>query len=170
MKNELHSLYDSLVSVLKKEIDVYKKLHDFLVNEKHILSGSSVDELNENNSRKETWILKAKMVKDARTKLLEKIMDALNLSRNDLSLTTLIPYGDDGQRKKLEKCQSNLSSLLMNIDELSKKNKELIVSSLFYVRKSIDFLGQTVSPVPTYMSTGRLKSNHMNGKLVSREG
>lgn len=170
MNNELHSLYDSLVSVLRKEIEVYKKLYDSLLNEREILSGSCVNELYENNSRKETCILKAKMVKDVRTKLLEKIIYTLNIDRRDIRLTTLLPHGDDSQKKELEKCRSNLRSLLININELSKKNKALLVSSLFYVRKSIDFLGQAISPGVTYMSTGRLKPNNVNGKIVSKEG
>jgi hypothetical protein len=170
MNNELHSLYDSLVSVLRKEIEVYKKLYDTLLNEREILSGSCVNELYENNSRKETCILKAKMVKDVRTKLLEKIIYALNIDRRDIRLKTLLPHGDDSQKKELEECRSNLRSLLINVNELSKKNKALLVSSLFYVRKSIDFLGQAISPGVTYMNTGRLKANNVNGKIVSKEG
>jgi hypothetical protein len=172
MNTELHSLYDSLVSVLRKEIEVYRKLHDSLLNEKEILAGSSVtvNELYENNSRKETCILKAKMAKTVRTKLLEKIITALNLDGRDIRLSTLLPHGDENQKKELEECQFTLCSLLKNINESSKKNKELLVDSLFYVRKSIDFLGQIISPGATYLSTGRLKANNVNGKIVSREG
>jgi FlgN protein len=172
MNTELHSLYDSLVSVLNKEIEVYRKLHDSLLNEKEILAGSSVtvNELYENNSRKETCILKAKMVKTVRTKLLEKIITALNLDGRDIRLSTLLPHGDENQKKELEECQFTLCSLLKNIKESSKTNKALLVDSLFYVRKSIDFLGQIISPCATYLSTGRLKANNVNGKIVSREG
>jgi len=170
MNNELHSLYDSLVSVLKKEIEVYRKLYDSLLNEREILAGPSVNEIYENNYRKETCILKAKMVKDVRTKLLEKIINVLNLDGRDIRISTLLPHGDDNQKKELEECRSILRSLLMNVNELSKKNKALLASSLFYVRKSIDFLGQIISPGVTYLSTGRLKANHVNGKIVSREG
>ncbi|RLF65183.1 MAG: hypothetical protein DRN30_04490 [Thermoplasmata archaeon] len=170
MNNELHSLYDSLVSVLRKEIEVYRKLHDSLLYEKEILAGSSVNEIYENNYRKETCILKAKMVKEVRTKLLEKIISALNLDGRDIRLSTLLLHGDDSQKKELEECRLTLCSLLMNVNELSKRNKALLVSSLFYVRKSIDFLGQIISPGVTYLSTGKLKENHLNGKIVSREG
>ncbi len=170
MNNELHSLYDSLVSVLRKEIEVYRNLHGSLVNERKILAGSFANELYENNSRKETCILKAKMVKDVRTKLLEKIINALDLDGKDIRLSTLMPHGDESQKKELEECQSTLRSLLMKVNELSKQNKALLVSSLFYVRKSIDFFGQIISPAVTYLSTGRLKANHVNGKIVSREG
>ena len=170
MDRKLHSLYDSLISVLRKEIEVYRKLCDTLLNERKILAGSSVNELYENNSRKETCILKAKMVKDVRTKVLEKIINILNLDKRDIRLSILLPHGDESQTKELEKCQSTLRSLLKKVNELSKENKALLASSLFYVRKSIDFLGQIISPSLTYLNTGRLKANHVNGKIVSREG
>jgi len=175
MNNELHSLYDSLISVLWEEIEVYRKLRDSLLSERETLAVSSVDELYESNSRKETCILKAKMVKEVRTKLIERIINALNLdgkslSLDDKTLSTLLLHGDDDRKKDLEECRSTLRFLLMDIHGLNERNKTLLDSSLFYVRKSIDFLGQLIYPGATYLSTGKLKANNLNGKIVSREG
>jgi len=170
----MHSLYDSLISVLWKEIEVYRKLRDSLLSERETLAVSSVDELYKSNSRKETCILKARMVEEARTKLVERIINVLNLDgkafNKDRSLSTLLLYGDEGQKRDMEECRSALSSLLRDISTLNDRNKMLLDSSLFYVRKSIDFLGQLIYPGATYLSTGRLKANNMNGKIVSREG
>jgi len=174
MNNELHSLYDSLISVLKKEIEVYSKLHRCFLSEREILAGSSVDELYESNSRKETCILKARMVEGARTKLIERIINALKLDgkalNKDIRLSTLLLHGNDDQKRDIEECRSALKSLLMEIHGLNERNKMLLDSSLFYVRKSIDFLGQLIYPGATYLSTGTLKANNLNGKIVSREG
>lgn len=179
MNNELHFLYDALISVLRNEVDVYSKLHKCFLNEREILAGSSVDELYESNSRKETCILKARMVEEARTKLVEKIINVLNLDGktlnkaltiDDRSLSTLLLYGDEGQKRDMEECRSALKSLLMDIHGLNERNKTLLDSSLFYVQKSIDFLGQLIYPGATYMGTGRLKANNLNGKILSREG
>lgn len=183
MNNELHSLYDSLISVLKKEIEVYSKLYRCFLSEREILTGSSVDELYESNSRKETCILKARMVEGARTKLIDRIINALKLdgkvlnktldkapTLDDRRLSTLLLHGDDDQKRDMEECRSALKSLLMDINGLSERNKTLIDSSLFYVRKSIDFLGQLIYPGATYLSTGILKASNLNGKIVSREG
>ena len=170
MNNELHSLYDSLISVLREEIEVYRELRNSLLNEREILAGSSVDELCESNSRKETCILKARMVEDVRAKLVERIINALSLDGKDRSLSTLLLHGDDSRKKDLKECRSALSPLLIDINELNKRNKTLLNSSLFYVRKSIDFLGQLIYPGATYLSTGRLKASNLNGKIVSREG
>ena len=174
MNNELHFLYDSLISVLRNEVDIYSKIHNCFLDEREILSGSSVDELHESNSRKETCILKARMIEEARTKLIERIINVLNLDgkalNKDRSLSALLLYGNDSQKRDLEECRSALKSLLMDIHRLNDRNKTLLDSSLFYVRKSIDFLGQLIYPCATYMSTGRLKANNLNGKILSREG
>ncbi|MBW2599411.1 MAG: flagellar protein FlgN [Deltaproteobacteria bacterium] len=174
MNNELHSLYESLISVLRNEVDVYTKLHKCFMNEREILAGSSVDELDESNSRKETCILKARMVQEARTKLVDRIINTLDLDGKaldkDKSLSTLLLHGDDTQKRELEECRSALKSLLMDINGLNERNRTLLDSSLFYVRKSIDFLGQLIYPGATYMSTGRLRADHLNGKILSREG
>ncbi|MDI6687671.1 MAG: hypothetical protein QME06_05545, partial [Desulfobacterales bacterium] len=99
MNDELHFLYESLVSVLRNEVDVYSKLHKCFLNEREILGGSSVDELYESNSRKETCILKARMVEEVRTKLVERIINVLNLDGKvldmDRSLSTLLLHGND---------------------------------------------------------------------------
>ncbi|MBU8910842.1 MAG: flagellar protein FlgN [Desulfobacterales bacterium] len=174
MNNELNFLYDSLISVLRNEVDVYSKIHNCFLDEKKILSGSSVDELHESNSRKETCILKARMIEEARTKLIERILNVLNLDGKaldkDKSLSALLLHGNDSQKKELEECRSALKSLLMDIHRLNDRNKTLLDSSLFYVRKSITFLGQLIYPCATYMNTGKLKSNNLNGKILSREG
>lgn len=175
MNNELHSLCDSLISVLREEIKIYRKLRESLLNERDVVVGSSVEELHESNSRKETCILKAKMAKDVRSKLFERIIDTFNsdgqsLDLDEKALSTLLPHADNDQKKDLEDCRSELKSLLMDIRELNEKNKTLLYSSLLYVRKSIDFLGQLISPGATYMSTGSLKTNNLNGRIISREG
>ena len=170
MNTELHSLYDSLLSVLRKEIEVYKELHNFFLAEREILVKSSIAELYESNSKKETCILKAKMLEEVRTKIVEKIIKLLHLDERNINLSILLSYGNDSQKKELTECRSTLRSLLMNVNELNEKNKVLLDSSLFYVQKSIDFIGQLMSPGLTYLNTGILKTNNMNGKIVYREG
>lgn len=170
MDNTLHPLYDPLISVLKKEIEVCRELHASLVHEREILAGSSADELYESNARKEACILKAGMLEDARTKLIGKIAAKLGLEGKEMTLSTLLSHGDDRRKKELKKCRSILRSLLTDINELNERNKLFLNASLSHVQRSIDFLGQLVYPSATYLNTGRLKATNLNGKIVSREG
>ncbi len=170
MNKKLHSLYDPLISVLRKEIEVCRDLHSSLMHERKILSGSSADELHESNARKEACILKAGVLEDARTQLIGKIATTLGLDGREMRLSALLSHGDDGREKELKECRSALRSLLTGINELNERNKTLLDASLSYVQKSIDFLGQLIYPCATYLNTGRLKANNLNGKIVSREG
>ena len=75
------------------------------------------------------------------------------------------------QRAYEKPTYSEAKAALTNIlDELNERNKTLLDASLSYVQKSIDFLGQLIYPGATYLNTGRLKANNLNGKIVSREG
>ena len=170
MNDELYSLYDFLISVLKKEIGIYRKVRDCLLIEREILTGSSVDALYESNSKKETYILKAKMLEEARTKLVDKMINILDPDEGDAKLSTLLSYGNDSQKNELNECQSTLRSLLMDVNESNEKNRVLVNSSILYVQKSIDFLDQLLSPGAIYLNTGRLRANGMHGKILSREG
>jgi len=170
MSNTLNSFYDSLVSVLRKEIEVCGELHSVLMHEREILVESSPDELLESNARKEACILKAGMLEDARTQLIGKIATTLGLDGREMRLSALLSHGDGSRKRELEKCRSALHSLLTDINRLNERNKILLDASLSSVKKSINFVGQLIYPGPTYLNTGRLKANNLNGKIVSREG
>lgn len=170
MNNELKSLYNSLLDVLKNEIDVYRELHKLFLNEKVFLVKSSMDELCKNSSKKETCVLKTKMLEEVRTNLAEKIFKLLDIDKKDMNFSKLLSYGDDAQRQELTECQLSLRFLLAEINKLNKRNKLLLDSSLIYVQKSIDFINQLICPSSSYLSTGKLKSNNMNGKIVCWEG
>lgn len=170
MNTELHSLYNSLISILEEEIKVFRELHSSLEHERKVLAGSSVDDLYASNATKENCILKAGMFEEARTRLMGRIAAALGLQGKRMAFSALLPHGDDTQKKALQECRSILRFLLTDIQKRNERNKMLLDDSLSYVQKSVDFLGQLVYPGATYLKTGRLKGSNLNGKLVSREG
>ena len=170
MNADLHTLYDALIAALREEIDVFSELHGALVREKEILAGASVDELYESNAGKERSILKAGTLEETRAALMKKIAAALGLDKRGITLSALLPHGDETQQAALKECRSVLRSLVTDIQELNESNKTLLDDSLVYVQKSVDFLGQLIYPFGTYMNTGRLRENNLNGRLVSREG
>lgn len=170
MDNTSHTLYETLISILKKEIEICRELHASLADEREVLAGSSADELYQSNARKEACILKAGMLEEARTRLIERIAATLGIEERGLNLSKLLSHAGDDQRRKLKECRSILRSLLTDINELNERNKMLLDASLSHAQRSIDFLGQLIYPGATYLNTGRLKTNSMNGRIVSREG
>ena len=170
MNTELHSLYTYLISILRKEIEVYRQLHQCYLDEKAILSRSSVAELDENNSRKDTLVLKARMLDETRAKVVNKIIKTLGFGEGTIKISRLLPHADMGQQKELTDCQTIFRSLLERVNELSERNRLLIDASILYVQKSIKFLGQLISPDEIYLNTGRLKADGVNGRIISRQG
>lgn len=166
----LKSLYQSLLSILKKEIEVYEELHISMVYERKVLARPSLDKLYESNLKKETCILKARMLDEARMNLIRKIADLCNIEKRDINLSTLLSYAGDNHRRKLKESQSALRSLIMSLSEFNEGNKTLINSSLFYVRNSIDFINNLMSPGSTYMNTGQMNMGKVSGKMVYTEG
>jgi flagellar biosynthesis/type III secretory pathway chaperone len=170
MNSELQSLYDSMISVLRKEIDVYQEMCALFLCEREILVRSDAEELYENNSRKETCILKAKMLNEVRVKLVEKIANVFGMDEQEITVSTLISNGNSRQKKELLECRSTLHALVQNAHELNERNKILLDYSISYVRKSIEFINQLLSPPSTYLNNGELRIQSMHGKIVCREG
>ncbi len=170
MDDRLKSLYSSLLHVLKNEIKVYSELHRLFLNEKEFIINSSADKLYENTSKKETCILKAKILEEVRSNLVKKIVKFLGIDGDNINLSVLLSYSDDVHREELRDCQSTLYFLLTEISQLNETNKLLLDSSLIYIQKSIDFINQFIFPGSSYLNTGKLKMDSMNGKILSWEG
>ncbi|HVO65634.1 MAG TPA: flagellar protein FlgN [Syntrophales bacterium] len=169
--DELSPLLDSLIILLKGEVVVYRELQAAISHEKITLMKPSLERLLESNSKKETVILKAKMLEDGRLKLIRKIAKILALEENEVNLTVLCSYADNDQKKCLEDCKSILSSLLANNREMNKNNKELVDFSLHFMQGSVDFIHSLLASASAcYMPSGKMRPIARNGKMVQTEG
>jgi len=168
---DLYPLIDSLVGLLKREILVYRELQSAITHEKVILLKPSLERLLESNGKKETVILKAKMLEEGRLKLVRKIAKMLDLGENEVNLTMLCSYADPHQQTDLQECQSTLNKLLTDSREMNQNNKELLNYSLHFLQGSVDFIHSILSsPSACYMPTGKIRPTGRNGKLVRTEG
>ncbi len=167
---ELYSLYESLLSVLGRELEVYRELRTVIAREKDILMKPSLEVLNESNSKKETCILKAKMLEEARINCVKRIAKGLGIEKDNVNLTTLSFYANDKLREEIRANQADISSLLTDISRLNKTNKDLLDSSLSFLKGSIDFINELMSSGSTYMNTGKVTILSRNGKILQTEG
>jgi flagellar biosynthesis/type III secretory pathway chaperone len=170
MSKDLDSLYDSLIDILRREIEVYREIQEVIQSEKRILMKPSLDELHESNARKETWILKAKLLEEVRGNIVRKIALALGLAEEKVTLSALVSGAGDHRREALRECQSTLGSLFQGIRDLNERNKVLIDTSLVFLKNSLGFINDLVSPRTGYLGTGRIKAANRNGKILSVEG
>ena len=168
---DLYPLIDSLIGLLKREIVVYRELQATIAHEKTILLKPSLERLLESNSKKETVILKAKMLEEGRLKLVRKIAKMLDFEEHEVNLTILCSHADPDQRTDLQECQSTLNRLLTDSREMNQNNKELLNYSLHFLQGSVDFIHSLLSSASAcYMPTGKIRPIARNGKLVQTEG
>lgn len=166
---ELCALYQGLLSVLRREAEVYRELKTVIAREKDILMKPSLGDIQASNSRKETCILKAKVLEEARMNGVKRIAKRLGI-QDPVNLTLLASHADDALREELKACQADLTLLAGEIGALNKVNRDLLDSSLTFLRGSIDFIHALLSPGSTYMNTGKVALLPRNGKILQTEG
>jgi Zn-dependent oligopeptidase len=169
-EGELYTLYEGLLSVLKKELELYRELRTVLVHEKDMLMKPSLGEINESNAKKETCILKAKMLEEARMSSVKRIARCLGIEQELVNLTTLSAYANHKLKQEIQTYQADLSALLTEIRERNRVSKELLDSSLTFLRGSINFINNLMSSGSPYLSTGERCLPSRNGKLLHTEG
>ena len=169
-QEELSNCWDSLALVLDREIAVYRELSELCLQERDVLVKQfSAQHLLENNSRKETILLKAKMIDESRVKLVGRISELLGISAEGVDLTTLIGYADAATASVLRDLQRRLRTVLEDVNDRNDQNKDLLNSSILYVQKSIDFISRLVASQAGYGTDGELKVAGTTGRIVCRK-
>lgn len=164
------NIFTSLVEILRKELAVYQELKSTIVHEKIILQKPALDELNQNNARKENIILKARMLIEARTNILKKIAFKLDINSKSVKLSQIIGYSDNQQRVEIEEIRDALLSISGEIAGLNESNKHILNVSVNNIRSSLDFINSMMSSGPVYQQCGKIKLLDKNGVYLNREG
>lgn len=169
--DDIDNLIASLIEILKKEVLVYKEIRDIIIKERRILTKPSLDSLQDSNGKKETAILKAKLLEEGRGKIIRRIADVVDLKESDINISFLIANANADQAKNMELCQAVLRELLMECMEGNRVNTELIDFSLMFMRQSSDFLQGLISAnTSRYLPSGRIDPVIRNGKVFQAEG
>lgn len=164
------ALCDSLLSVLRKEIEVYGELEEAMVQERAVLERPSLTGLQESNALKETCLLKTRILEETRMKLVGRIASSLNVGEDDVRFSTLISIVDGSRREDLEECRVRLRDVLFRIRETNRGNRALLDTSLHGVHNSMSFIYNLLSQGSTYMESGELRTGNTNGRICSRRG
>jgi len=169
-KTDLENLLDSLLAVLRKDVEVYRELQGYLNEKRDVLVKPSLDRLNESNSKTETCALKAKMLEEARANIIRKVAKLLDREEKEITLTFLAGYAEGRQKAELRAQQKTLASLVSSVKEINDKNKVLLDYSQAFVKSTMDFVNHLLSAGADYVNTGRLQSSNRNGRMLYRRG
>ena len=160
---------EPLLDVLEQEIHLYRDLLEVLQAEKQHMIDLALDRLRETQQRKEALLQRARDLEEARIRLTRRI--AHHLGRGEgMPLREIIAQAPLPWRAPLERCRSNLISLIHSIGEINQVNAVLVERSLSYTRDSLRFLAQLTRQLPAYLASGRLQEAVPAGQLVCRRG
>jgi hypothetical protein len=170
MDSDFERLIDSLLSVLAKEIVVYEELQAIVHEERRTLRRPSLELISESNNKKETCILKARMLEEVRTNVVRKLSKHLGMEEKDLNISLLVSHVSEQQGTALKAQQRILMTLIGAIKETNTMNRDLVDYSLSYVRNSVNFINQLMCTGADYVNTGKLKTSNRNGIMLCKEG
>jgi len=169
LHTEISPLLDSLISLLKREINVYRELKASISQEKVILLKPSLESLLESNSKKETVVLKAKMLEEGRLKLVRKIAKMLDCEENEINLTVLCSHADHNQECDLRECQNVLSGLLIESRTMNQKIKNCSIFRFIFTG-ICRFYYNIFLPFGLLLCVRKMRPISRNGKLVQAKG
>jgi hypothetical protein len=170
MDSDFERLIDSLLSVLTKEIVVYEELQTIVHEERRTLKRPSLELISDSNNKKETCILKARMLEEVRANIVRKLAKHLGIEEKDLNISLLASYVSERQKTALKAQQKILMTLIGAIKETNKMNRDLVDYSLSYVKNSVNFINQIMCTGADYVNTGKLKARNRNGIMLCKEG
>jgi flagellar biosynthesis/type III secretory pathway chaperone len=167
---DFDGLLDALLSVLREEVEVYKELRSIIAEEFDILMRPTIDLLSYSNAKKETCVLKVRMLEEVRSNIIKKIARLIDREDKEIDFATLYSYADESRTAELDAQRKILSPLIQSINEKNEKNKDLLDYSLSYIRGSMDFINNLLSTGAEYAPTGKLTANNVNGRILNRKG
>lgn len=164
------SLCGSLLAVLEKEIETYRELLTAVSGERSMLTRPLAASLQQSNARKETIVLKARMIEEARAGIVKKIARQLNFDEEKINFAILSQFLEEDQRRALQDRRETLANLAGQVGRVNEENRSLIDASLQHVNNSLDFLARLMSPGSVYQRDGRVPADRLNGRLINRKG
>lgn len=167
---DINGICDSLLTILKKEIEVYRELEETISEESGVLITPSLKSITKSNLRKETCLLKARILEEARMSVIRKISEQLAMDPKDINISKLLAFVDQNRKAALGQLQKELKRLGDNISLLNKNNMSMIDLSLAYIGNSLDFINSLLSVESGYASSGRVMTNSIQGQVIKIKG
>ena len=167
--NSVDTLISELITILNKEIDLHKQLLSILHKEREFLIDLSTEKILDNSKKKETCVLRIKMLEESRLLLVDKLSQHYSIPSQGLTLSRIVSLVEGPPHFALDAAQSTLTSLIKSIKEVNQCNCLIVKDSLYYFNRSLDFLNYASSASPTYVDSGKIKDPKRFGSLLSKE-
>ncbi|MCP4716015.1 MAG: flagellar protein FlgN [Deltaproteobacteria bacterium] len=166
----MNNLLDDLHKLLTDQTKLYRSLHGVLQQESSCISSSALDDLQENNKKKEVIVLQIQLLDESCSQLLEAIYLHLPHQPEPPSLNNLIGLVNEPDSRPLQLRHEKLLSMARAVKELNCDNENRITGALRAIKGSISFLMSFATDAqPCYESTGMIKQQPALAPLLSKE-
>ena len=165
----MNGLFSELVAILNQEIELHKELLSLLHRDREIIIDLRTEEIFENIKKKETCVLKIKILEESRLSLINKLSHQYAVPVHELTLSKVLTLVGEPYRSHLVTSRSTLLALIKSINDVNHSNSLIIRDSLHYFEHSLHFLHHTSSGSPTYLGSGKIKDSMRFGGLLSKE-
>ncbi len=169
LENVLKKLVGVLLSQLRQETGVYEELRKIVFQERGILNRPSLDLLHTGNARKDVCLAKARLLEDARMKIVEKIASFFNERQEVINISFLLPHLGERQREELLVLQKNLFAIVADVKRANDANGDVLDYSLARVKHSLNFINDLKGMKSGYSRSGGKGKITGNGMLFSQE-
>jgi len=169
-ERQIQPLIESLLSVLKNEIDLQKELRCSLEEEHCLLRNPDANQLLKSNAKKESIVLKATMFDEVIADIVKKISQTVNIREQHVTLSDLSGYAPPPLQAELQNCRELLASLVLKNRELNMNNSELLDMLLRLVNNSVRIITNLMSANSDYIGSGQPNPARMTGAVLCMKG
>jgi hypothetical protein len=169
-ERQLQSLVESLLMVLKEEIDLQQELQHSLEEEHRVLRNPDLPQLLQSSTTKETLLLQAVMLDQVIAGIVKEISGMASPGRDRITLSELSALSTPPLQAELHSCRRLLASLVMNNRELNERNRDLLDMLLHLVNNSMRVITNLVAASSDYISTGERNQARMTGAVLCMKG
>ncbi|HRO67521.1 MAG TPA: flagellar protein FlgN [Pseudobdellovibrionaceae bacterium] len=163
-------IIQNLVTNLEELTTLYRQLLEVVRKERDLLIAADLRGLDENNSLKDSLIMKVRLADQLRLKRAEEAAAGVGADPRNPRLLEIARRLGGPEADRLRVLHGTLDTLLRRIADLNKDNEEYANSALKTLRGAMDEIKGTLSGKKTYERKGNYKLGpETTGNFVSKE-
>lgn len=163
-------IIQNLVTNLEELTTLYRQLLEVVRKERDLLIAADLQGLDENNSLKDSLIMKVRLADQLRLKRAEEAAAGVGADPRNPRLLEIARRLGGPEADRLRVLHGTLDTLLRRIADLNKDNEEYANSALKTLRGAMDEIKGTLSGKKTYERKGNYKLGpETTGNFVSKE-
>ena len=163
----METLLNSLNDCIDRQLNLYRKLLDLFLLERHAILASDHEELNTVVMDKEGLLQKIRKEELKRRQVCDDIADHLGMASEPLTLTRLSEQIDEPYASETTRRGRRLQGLIDEIQVESERNRSLCLQALRFVNGSIKLLTTLSHPNQVYHASGRFQNEGRIGRMLS---